>query len=33
MMLMNGTAISNQALVYTEANTAWHVLGPWEYAQ
>jgi hypothetical protein len=33
MMLMSGTAIANQSQVYTEANMAWHVLGPWEYAQ
>ena len=33
MMLMNGLAITNQALVYAEPNLAWKVLGPWEYGQ
>jgi hypothetical protein len=33
MVHMNGMAISAQAMVYQEANTAWKVLGPWQYAQ
>ena len=31
MMLMNGLTITNQQIVYTEPNTAWHVMGTWEY--
>ena len=33
MMLMNGLAIASQGLVYTEPDTAWKIVGPWEYAQ
>jgi hypothetical protein len=33
MMLMNGLAISSASMVYAEPNTAWKILGPWEYAQ
>jgi hypothetical protein len=30
-MLMNGLATTTQGMVYTEPNTAWKVMGPWEY--
>jgi hypothetical protein len=33
MMQMNGLAISAAGMIYQEANTAWKILGPWEYGQ
>jgi hypothetical protein len=31
MMLMNGLTIASQGMVYSEPNTAWRPLGPFEY--
>jgi hypothetical protein len=28
---MNGLSIASEAMVYTEPDTAWRILGPWEY--
>jgi hypothetical protein len=30
---MNGFSVTGAALVYSEGNLNWHVLGPYEYAQ
>jgi hypothetical protein len=32
-MLMNGLSISAQGMIYQEPNSAWKVLGPWEYGK